>query len=158
MAMDLVLPLRVVQALLALIVLGLTGWVAHEVADDRLITGSRSSPSQNSFLIFTSVWTFLALAYLLGSRFMTKIAHGIAILVVEVITMLFWFAGAIALAVFLGDSICRGRVCRALQAACVFAFFEWLLWVATLVLSALPAWRSRGVDAAKPTGTYNAGV
>lgn len=39
--------------------------------------------------------------------------------------MIFWFAGFIALAVFLGDRLCYGDVCSAAKAADVFAAFEW---------------------------------
>jgi hypothetical protein len=39
--------------------------------------------------------------------------------------MLFWFGGFIALAAFLGDRFCVGRVCNAAKAATAFAAFEW---------------------------------
>jgi hypothetical protein len=40
--------------------------------------------------------------------------------------MLFWFAGFIALAVFISNLLfCRGDVCRAAQAATVFGALEW---------------------------------
>jgi len=44
---------------------------------------------------------------------------------VETLTMLFWFAGFVALAVFLGDRVCFGHVCSAAKAAAVFGAFEW---------------------------------
>jgi hypothetical protein len=70
----------------------------------------------------------LALAYLIivPWRFSeTKAHHKFAILAVEAITMIFWFAGFIALAVFLSDRLCRGRVCSAAKAASAFGAFEW---------------------------------
>lgn len=86
------------------------------------------SPGQINFLIFDSVWTFLALAYLIVVpwRFSDTVAHHkFAILAVETLTMIFWFAGFIALAVFLDDRVCFGHVCSAAKAAAVFAAFEW---------------------------------
>jgi len=86
------------------------------------------SPSQVNFLIFTSVWTILAVAYLAiaPGRFPT-VAHKFGILAAELLTMLFWFAGFIALAVLLTDIGCGSRkgVCAASVAGDVFAAFEW---------------------------------
>ena len=40
--------------------------------------------------------------------------------------MLFWFAGFVAMAVYMaGLRACRGKVCQAAQAAVVFGAFEW---------------------------------
>jgi len=85
------------------------------------------SPSQDNFLIFTSIWTLLALAYLtLAPWLLPRAAHKFAILAVEALTMLFWFAGFIALSVFVSRLlVCGGHVCRSIQAACVFGAFEW---------------------------------
>lgn len=87
-----------------------------------------TSPSQVNYLIFCSVWTILALGYLIVVpwRFSETVAHQkFAILGVEAVTMIFWFAGFIALAVFLADRVCFGHVCSAAKAAAVFAAFEW---------------------------------
>lgn len=87
-----------------------------------------SSLSQVNFLVFTSVWTLLALVYLVVVpwRFSDTVAHHkFAILAAEAVTMLFWFAGFIALAVFLTDRVCYGIVCGAVIAGNVFAAFEW---------------------------------
>ena len=86
------------------------------------------SPGQINFLLFDSVWTILALIYLIlvPWRFSDTIAHHkFAILAVEALTALFWFAGFIALAVFLSDRVCFGSVCSAAKAAAVFGAFEW---------------------------------
>lgn len=84
------------------------------------------SPSQINFLVFTSVWTILALIYLVLSQWrFERFAHKYAILGVETLTMLFWFAGFIALAVFLSDRVCFGNVCNSAKAAAAFAAFEW---------------------------------
>lgn len=86
------------------------------------------SPSQINFLIFDAVWTMLVLLYLIivPWRFDYSIAnHIFAILTAELLTMIFWFAGFIALAVFLADRVCFGHVCSAAKAAAVFGAFEW---------------------------------
>ena len=83
----------------------------------------------------------LVLLYLaLAPRFMPKIAHPLAILGLDALTMLFWFAGFIALAVFHHDLeidiefdgwfATRGcsdlfDICPTVEAAVVFGAFEW---------------------------------
>lgn len=87
-----------------------------------------NSPSQDNFLIFVSVWTaFLAVPYLaLSPRLYPRAAHKFAILAVEAVTMLFWFAAFIAAAVFVSRlRLCKGSACGALKAAVVFGAFEW---------------------------------
>lgn len=76
--------------------------------------------------MFSSVWTLLALIYLtLTSWKLERFAHPWIICGVESLTMLFWFAGFIAAAVFLSDLItCAGRACSSAKAATVFAAFE----------------------------------
>jgi hypothetical protein len=78
-------------------------------------------------MLFCSVWTILALAYLIISPLhFPNTAHKFAILGVEALTMIFWFAAWIALAALLGDTACRHwGPCRAADAATVFAAFEW---------------------------------
>jgi hypothetical protein len=52
--------------------------------------------------------------------------------------MLFYFAGFVALATFLGKLLfCRGSVCAAARADAVFAAFSWLLWTGTSAILAL---------------------
>ncbi|KAL9127812.1 MAG: hypothetical protein Q9217_003372, partial [Psora testacea] len=119
--------IRAVQAVFAVIVLGLTGHVASY----------RDTPSEVSFLLFTSIWTLLALLYLaLAPRFMSKIANVFAIVAVDALTMLFWFAGFVALAVFhrdledaagfLSSDGCDAldNVCEVIEAAVVFGALE----------------------------------
>lgn len=137
MAFNFTLPLRVAQAILSILVLGLTAYVV-----------SLWAPSEVNFLLFTSIWTFLALAYLIvtpgkfpeaahkyGVSFSQTPANDMEranidglfqILAAEIITAIFWFAGFIACAVLLTDTGCRrGSGCRSLQAATVFGAFEW---------------------------------
>jgi hypothetical protein len=134
MAFEFVLPLRAAQGVLTIIILGLTSYVISIV-----------SFSQVNFLLFCSIWTILVLAYLIITpQRVPEAAHKFAvshpamritywrllicfqILGAEAVTMIFWFAGFIAAAVWLTDTGCdRGSPCRSLQAATVFGAFEW---------------------------------
>jgi hypothetical protein len=119
-----VLALRIIQLIFAIIVLGLEAYVAHWW-NTYYHSGS---PSQINFLIFCSIWTLLALTYLIvvPLRFADTIAHHkFAILGVEALTMLFWFAGFVALAVFLSGRVCYGQVCNCAKAGAAFGAFEW---------------------------------
>lgn len=78
-------------------------------------------------MLFCSIWSLLVLAYLIISTlYFPTAAHRFGILVAEGLTMLFWFAGFIAWAVWLHD-YCTGRfgVCRVAEAADVFGAFLW---------------------------------
>jgi hypothetical protein len=97
--------------------------------------------------LFCSVITLITLAYLIvvPMRFAeTKLNHAGIITGVEGLTMVFWFAGFVALAVFLGDRVCFGHVCSAAKAAAAFGAFEWyvtqpLLYIQQQVFVSLTA-------------------
>ena len=69
----------------------------------------------------------MALPYLiLSPTHYPTLAHKFGILAVEFITMVFWFGGFIALAVYVTDFLsCVESVCSAAQAATVFGALEW---------------------------------
>lgn len=104
-----------VIAVFSIIVLGLTGYVAN-VTD--------STPSSNNFLIFCSVWSLLVVAYLLVAPRLPFFNKWVPIAVLAV-TVIFWFAGSIAAAAWLGTPSCHWSGCRSLQAAIAFSFFIW---------------------------------
>lgn len=122
-------PIRIIQGVLAVIILGLMAYVVDVWDDPRGIfwTWDRDTPN---FLLFVSVWTLLALVYLVlaSFRFANHPAgHKFGVLAVETITTIFWFAGFIAFANLLGD-IGPARwfsVKRVGIAADIFAAFEW---------------------------------
>ncbi|KAI4740788.1 hypothetical protein E4T50_08758 [Aureobasidium sp. EXF-12298] len=126
--MNFILPIRIVQVILALLVLGTSAYVS-----------SVYSHSETNFLVFTSIWTLLALIYLsLTSWKLERFAHPWIVCGVESLTMLFWFAGFIADAVFIAHlNTCAGRACSAAKAATVFAAFEWVLFAVTTALAAM---------------------
>ena len=66
------------------------------------------TPGEISYLIFVAVWTLLVLAFLmLAPKFFPSLAHNLVILGLEFLTMIFWFAGFIALAVEVDDTFCN---------------------------------------------------
>jgi len=141
MAFIFTFPLRIAQGVLALLILILTAYVVHNWTWPH----GDWSPSEANFLLFCSVWTLLALAYLIiaPARF-AYAAHKFGILAVEALTAIFWFAGWIALASLLGDmGAGTWRVKRVAEAAVVFAAIEWLLFTATMIMATLHVWRTR---------------
>lgn len=61
-------------------------------------------------------------------------SHPIVAMALEVLNALFYFAGFIALAVFMSRLLfCRGSVCGAAQASVAFGAFEFALWTASAV-------------------------
>ncbi|KAI8942854.1 hypothetical protein NX059_000894 [Plenodomus lindquistii] len=128
-----VLGLRGVQVLFSIIVLGLSAY---------LVDSYWSSPHSIRFMLFTSIWTLLAVAYLTltPTRF-PRAAHKFAILGVEFLTMLFWFAAFVAVAVRWGDAYWgwtgHGTFYGSGVAAIVFSAFLWLTFVVTAALAAL---------------------
>jgi hypothetical protein len=81
-----------------------------------------------NFLVFLGCWTaFVAVPYLaISPIWFPRLAHRYVIPAVEVITMIFWFAGFIALGAMLPPPRgCHGSVCSSLQAATVFGALEW---------------------------------
>ena len=107
-----------VLAVLSIIELGLTAYVAN---------ATHGWVDSNNFLVFCSVWTLLVLAYLLvAPRFApAALFHRYIPPALLAVTTLFWFAGAVAAAAFLGAPKCPTSVCSSLQAAIAFAFFIW---------------------------------
>ncbi|KAL3470395.1 membrane-associating domain-containing protein [Aspergillus californicus] len=129
--------LRGVQAVFAVIVLGLTGHAVNK-------WDGYQSDSVN-FMLFNGVWTlFIAIPYfILAPIFAPVLAHRFALPAVDGVTMIFWFAGFIALAVDLGDThgCSDNSVCQGLQAAAAFGAFNWALFLATTVLNTMAALR-----------------
>ena len=61
---------------------------------------------------------------------------------IELLNVVFYFGGMIALAVFLNTLLfCRGTVCGAARASAGLAGFEWLLFLATAVLNGMEVFR-----------------
>ncbi|WQF87877.1 Putative Marvel domain-containing protein [Colletotrichum destructivum] len=138
---------HIVAAVFSIIELGLSSYVASGYNGYNGWSGWWSrSPDIVNFIIFNSVWSLLVLAYVgLTPLYLTRFFHKLVSLGLLVITTIFWFAGAIALAVFVGVPRCGGSSwCASSQAAVAFAFFIWAIFTFLTVLDTLEAMRSRG--------------
>jgi len=141
---------HIVAAVFSIIELGLSSYVASGYNGYNGWSGWWSrSPDIVNFIIFNSVWSLLVLAYVgLTPLYMTRLFHKLVSLALLVITTIFWFAGAIALAVFVGAPRCGANTyCGSAQAAVAFAFFIWAIFMFLTVLDTLEAMRSRGHSA-----------
>ncbi|MCJ1354983.1 MAG: hypothetical protein MMC33_004973 [Icmadophila ericetorum] len=91
-------------------------------------------PAQIDYILFCAVWSILVVICLrLVARFVAIISHPVVVTVLDGLTMIFWFAGAIALAVF--TSVFSFGT---LQACVAFSFFAWAAFLATFLLDLLP--------------------
>ncbi|QGA19318.1 hypothetical protein EYB26_007007 [Talaromyces marneffei] len=141
-----VLPVRIVQAVFAIIILGLTAYAINVELE-----WSWYSSNTINFDLFNSIWTLLvALPYLsLVPIFFANLSHHYAVLVIEIVTMIFWFAGFIALGASLPPPrACHGNFCSSLQAATVFGAFEWLLFAITTAFTIRLALQPRNTTTA----------
>lgn len=128
-------PVRGVQAVLAIVVLGLMGYGNSTPVQrppffspqDFLITDNeivaswwtshwrQISPTEINFLVFAPAWSLFALVPLLliplkFNHVLNTPAGRYGIVALEGLTMLFWLGGFVALAVFLSGRICFGMV------------------------------------------------
>ncbi|KAF4633017.1 hypothetical protein G7Y89_g5106 [Cudoniella acicularis] len=144
----LVFPLRIAQAILAIIILSLIAYVINSWSAPYYYYSW--SPSSANFLLFCSIWTILVLVYLVVAplRFQ-QATHKFAILGVEFVAMIFWFAGFIAYAVFITGCSDAWGVCRASEAAVTFGAFEWLLFLFSTFMAAAHCWRTRNTNTTK---------
>ncbi|KAJ5709609.1 hypothetical protein N7493_009900 [Penicillium malachiteum] len=156
MAMPWIYAIRIVQWIFGLIVLALTAYVVS--------TWDWWGESDTAnFVLFLSCWTLIvAIPYLaLAPTHAPRLAHRMVIPAMEVITMIFWFAGFIATAAELPDShACHWSACRSRQAATVFGAFEWLLFALTTFFAVVDFMngRSSGETAQKTQHNAHLGV
>lgn len=153
MAFGLLLPLRISQAVMAILVVSLSIYVAHWYDVDTLT----SPPSQVIFLLFAPIFSFISIAYLeLAPRFAPRASHPFGHLAFEAMNVLFYFAGFIALSTFINKLLfCRGSVCAAARADAVFAAFSWVLWTGSTTLLALQIFKV-GIGGSRADGNSKA--
>jgi hypothetical protein len=158
----LVLGLRGVQVLFSIMVLGLSAYrtftplypslssLTHantpavvDASDVSWVTNQTPSLRNSlAFMLFTSLWTLLAVAYLVVSpRRFPAAAHEYAIIAVEFLTMLFWFAAFVAVASNVGTVNYSfweyTTLYKVAVAAVVFSALVWLTFVVTAALAAM---------------------
>lgn len=136
------LPIRGVQLLLSIICLGLAAYLCSGVY----------SFGEASFNVFTSVWTLLVLGYLILVSVKPAFGHKWALVALDALTMVFWFAAFIAIAAVQGSIYYYyGSRARSVSIAlAIFGAFEWLLFVATTVMDVFTHLRGGGNNAAAP--------
>ncbi|KAF3930276.1 hypothetical protein ABW20_dc0108183 [Dactylellina cionopaga] len=145
-----ILGIRIGTAILSIIVLGLDGYAI--TAFNNTLSGS--SPSSMNFIIFCCIWTWFSLAYILVTpRFLPRLHDKFILLGVEILANIFWFAGFVAVAAYVGDHniTCPEAVCGAIKATIAFGCFEWLTWLASLVLVCLSIFKGRNMLGALPS-------
>jgi hypothetical protein len=176
MAVNWILPVRGVQAVLAITVLGLMAYgkstepFQKNIRSPQQIVSSwwsshwrQSSPSEVNFLIFAPSWTILALAPLIAIplRFSHLLSSSLAkwgLLALEGLTMLYWFGGFIALAVFLSDRICFGTVCDVARASTAISALNWVAWAVTFVVGVVQMFKSGGMSFGRNKSGLDAGA
>lgn len=142
MKINLMHPVRALQFIFAVIVLGLMAYGpsfppipiqnANSISVSTWWTSHwrQASPAQVSFLIFTPVWSLATLVPIIliplkFSHLLSSAGFRWGLIALDALTMLFWFAGFIALAVFLNGRICFGQVCDVARAGAVFGGLSW---------------------------------
>lgn len=165
--LGLLFPLRIVQAVFAVIGLGLSAYGEFEVLQILTLFAnftpllSRELVQHRNSHSITNSNQLLDLYYCVGSRRMRLpracatissyqatfvhpvsnllhqppiltiviVTHPYAHLAFEIVTTIFFFAGFVALSVFLAKLLfCRGSVCAAARASAVFGAFSFVTW------------------------------
>ncbi|KAI0893593.1 membrane-associating domain-containing protein [Annulohypoxylon nitens] len=146
MALGFIPIIHIVAAVFSIIELGLTAYLVSTYSGWYDYDYDYSPPRIN-FMVFNSVWSLLVLLYVgVVPLYLTSFFHRLAALALNAITTIFWFAGAIALAVLVGAPYhCYAASCGSTaDAAVAFGFFLWVLFAALTVIDALDSLRSRG--------------
>ncbi|KAL2041677.1 hypothetical protein N7G274_005461 [Stereocaulon virgatum] len=150
-------PLRIIQAIFAIVTIGLNAYVTHWYTTH---TTTHSTPPSPPLLLFTATLTLLTVPYLLLNPALSLTHHNkppgrffnkYAVLALDALICLLWFAAWIALAVYRHSLlICLGHTCRVMYGSVVVGILAWLAFLATTTLAALHVLRTRG-GSATPT-------
>ncbi|PYI11005.1 hypothetical protein BO78DRAFT_457959 [Aspergillus sclerotiicarbonarius CBS 121057] len=138
--------LRALQLIFAIIVMGTDGYAIHVYRGHtdyvHFVFGNfyayAGVPDEWGFLMFCAGWTFLGVIFLFltaGISFAEHALIGSISVIVEVVALLSWLAGFIAVAINIGSNACPAEEnqCRLLKAAIVFGALEWLLFMITTI-------------------------
>ncbi|KAL6888034.1 hypothetical protein GGI43DRAFT_230468 [Trichoderma evansii] len=138
MALGMITIIHIVLAVLVIVELGITGYLVNSTSGFGV-----SSPSTYAFMLFTSIWSLFILIYLaITPLYLARFYHALVAFVLLVLTTIFWFAGAIAFACFVGAPACHGsNWCQTNEAGVAFAFFLWAGFLAITVLEGLTTMR-----------------
>ncbi|KAK0613782.1 hypothetical protein B0T14DRAFT_285176 [Immersiella caudata] len=136
------LVFRAVQGLFSVVVLALSGYVAHWYNTDTLT----SSPTQINIMIFSGILSLISLILLEGvPRIFPRFAHPWEFLFLEFTNVVFWVGSGMSLTVFLSRLLfCRGSVCAAAQTNAVFSFVLMGAWLNTFIPLAMDVFKGIG--------------
>ncbi|KAL6816800.1 hypothetical protein V8C40DRAFT_253754 [Trichoderma camerunense] len=134
MSQTLILCFRAFQGLAAAAGIGLAAYVVNW----HLRGPHLSTPPSISFILFSSIFSFFSILYLVfAPRLAPKAVHPKISLSIEAINCIFYFAGFIAVAVCLGDlAFCTGSVCMAGRGTAVLAAAQFSLWMGSAIFAA----------------------
>lgn len=86
------------------------------------------APVEINFLLLSSVFSLLTTIYLTLAA-LNKLpaiaSNRFALLAADAVTMMFWFGGFVALAVFLSSRVCFSNVCNVAKASVAFGALNW---------------------------------
>ncbi|CAD6581550.1 MAG: hypothetical protein ASARMPRED_000644 [Alectoria sarmentosa] len=140
------LPLRSVQLILAIIALGLNGYVTSWYLHH---THPSTTPSSPPYLVFVAIFTLLTLPYLFSNPVLAgsnkpngRFFNKWVILALDSLTCLLWFAGYVALAVFHQGLILCGP-CDVMVGGVIVGALAWATFLASTVLASLHIMRTR---------------
>ncbi|KAF5702369.1 MARVEL-like domain-containing protein [Fusarium globosum] len=128
------LSLRALQLALSIASIGLSAYVVNDYNQ----RSRNSAPSPFTYLMVSSIFSIISVAYLsLTPLFVPRIYHQYAAVVVESVNAALYFAGFIAIAVFIGSLImCEGTVCSCARADAVVAAGQFTVWITTTAFTA----------------------
>ncbi|CAK7265761.1 hypothetical protein SEPCBS119000_001677 [Sporothrix epigloea] len=135
--------IHIAAIIFAIVELAMTAYCVHYF--DHFF-GSDSAPSLLKFLLFASVWSIVVLLYIgITPLYFTRFFHRLASLALEWITMIFWFAGSVALATDVGGPAhCGGNhYCSIIRAAIAFGFLMWFVFLLLVIVDTFESLRSR---------------
>jgi hypothetical protein len=84
------------------------------------------------------------------SHLQTATVPKYGLLVLEGLTVVYWFAGFVSLAVFLADRICFGQVCDVARASTVISAFNFALWAGSFGMAVWAAVKGSKAAVATP--------
>lgn len=133
------LIIRIVQAVLSVLVLGLEAFTVSEV-NSYYWGWYGGGSSIDNYAIFCSVWSLLVIAYMVfAPKLIPQLALPVLSLGIDMLTALFLFACWIALASQWGPGRCITSGCHTAKAAIAFSCFLWVAYMYTTVMSLLAA-------------------
>jgi len=148
------LALRGLQIFLTILVTALVGNAIHDAVG--------GNPSEVNYSIFVAVFLWLVLIYTTLAGVLESVAVPLAVMVLDVLAVLFTFIAGVVLAAGLGVHSCgnagytltnkltagsfdTSKRCHELQASCAFFWFLFASFLATVALTVVGGGLSGGV-------------